>query len=117
MNPDGSDETRITDNPDFDHFHPYWSPDGGKIVFYSNRDGGDDEIYVMDVDGSNPTQLTSTFGDNFDPAWSPDGSKIAFVSSRDGLDDEIYVMDADGSNQPRLTDRRGPDQGACLVAR
>ena len=73
----------------------------GRIAFYSDRDG-DYEIYLMNGDGSNVTQLT--YNPAFDgvPGWSPDGSRIAFNSDRDG-DYEIYLMDADGSNVTQLT--------------
>jgi Tol biopolymer transport system component len=73
----------------------------GKIAFISSRDGNN-EIYIMDGDGSNQTRLTNNSADDRAPAWSADGSKIAFRSSRDG-NNEIYVMDGDGSNQTRLT--------------
>ena len=72
-----------------------------KIAFVSGRDGNN-EIYVMDADGSNQTRLTSNSEQDSYPSWSPDGSKIAFTSYRDG-NYEIYVMDADGSSQTRLT--------------
>jgi TolB-like protein len=69
----------------------------GRIAFMSNRDG-DYEIYVMDADGRNQTQLT--FNDDWDHsfAWSPDGRRIAFFKS-----DTIYVMEADGLNETQLT--------------
>ena len=73
----------------------------GKIAFYTNRDGNL-EIYVMDADGSNPTNLTNNAAADSSPGWSPDGTKIAFSSDRDG-NSEIWVMDADGSNPTRLT--------------
>ena len=38
---------------------PEWSPDGTRIAFITDRDGND-EVYVMGVDGSNPTRLTNT---------------------------------------------------------
>jgi TolB protein len=72
-----------------------------KIAFLSDRDGNY-EIYVMDVDGSNPTNLTNNPAEDVSPAWSPDGSKIAFLSDRDA-NYEIYVMDANGSNPTMLT--------------
>ena len=72
-----------------------------KIAFYSDRDGNY-EIYVMDADGSNPTNLTNNPANDGAQAWSPDGSKIAFGSSRDG-NMEIYIMDTDGSNPTNLT--------------
>jgi Tol biopolymer transport system component len=79
------------------------SSSSGRIAFASDRDG-DWEIFVMDADGRNQTQLTYN-GSNFGPptpSWSPDGHRIAFDSDRDG-DSEILVMDADGSNQTQLT--------------
>ena len=84
------------------HVEPYFSPDSSKIIFKSNRDGND-EIYIMKVDGSEQINLTNNqSGDRF-PCFSPDGSKIAFESDRDG-NSEIYIMDSDGRNQRRLTD-------------
>jgi erythromycin esterase-like protein/Tol biopolymer transport system component len=80
---------------------PKWSPGGGQIAFRSNRDGNN-EIYVMDADGSQQRNLTHHPASDTDPTWSPDGQKIAFVSDRDG-NEEIYVMEADGSNAVRLT--------------
>jgi Tol biopolymer transport system component len=69
----------------------------GKIAFVSNRDGND-EIYVMSVDGSSLKRLTNDPTNDQHPAWSSDGQRIAF--SRNG----IYVMNADGSSQTRLTE-------------
>ena len=101
MNPDGSNQTRLTNNAAHD-YSPYWSPDGSKIAFHSKRDGNE-EIYIMDADGSHKTNITNNSADDAVPSWSPDGTKIAFNSDRDG-NYEIYVMNADGSDQTRLTD-------------
>jgi TolB protein len=87
--------------------YPYWSPDGTRIVFQSNRTGND-EIYVMNADGSRVTRLTVTSHANGGPRWSPDGTRIVFVSERDG-NTEIYLMNADGSGQKRLTESPADD--------
>ena len=73
----------------------------GKIAFASNRDGNS-EIYIMNTDGSELTNLTNNPASDRYPSFSPDGKKIAFVSNRD-KNSEIYIMNADGSEQTRLT--------------
>ena len=84
---------------------PNWSPDGRRIAFSTNRDGND-EIYTMNGDGSNPTRLTNNAATDRNPSYSPDGLTIVFVSNRDG-NEEIYKMNNDGSNQIRLTNDAG----------
>ena len=59
-------------------------------------------IYVVNADGSSPTQVTNAKADDSEPAWSRDGKRLAFVRAIDG-NPEIYVVDADGSNENRLT--------------
>jgi TolB protein len=49
--------------------HPSWSPDGLHITFSSNRDG-QNEIYIMNWDGTGLKRLTYN-GGNTSPAWSP----------------------------------------------
>lgn len=89
---------------------PSWSPDGSRVVFYSERDGNS-EIYAMDADGGNQRRLTSTQSDEGYPSWSPDGHTIAFDTDRDG-NFEIYVMNADGTAPRRLTSSPGRDVSA-----
>ena len=72
-----------------------------KIAFMSRRDGNA-EVYVMNVDGTSPVNLTDHPEDDRAPTWSPDGTKIAFSSNRHGTE-EIYVMNADGTSLIRLT--------------
>ena len=95
----------------YNNWHPAWSPDGSRIVFHSDRDG-DDEIYLMNADGSGQTRLTFARGRDAHPTFSPDGRRIVFQSPRDSedpLEVEIYVMNADGSAQTRLTRNPGFD--------
>ena len=88
---------------------PTPTPAGGSIVFQTDRDGNN-EIYVMNSDGSNHTNLTSNSAEDHSPNWSLDGTKIAFVSDRDG-NQEIYVMNSDGSAQTRMTNNSANDTG------
>lgn len=80
----------------------------GKIAFITNRDGND-EIYLMNTDGSNLINLTNSPAFDWYPDWSPDGEKIIFGSYTDPKnpeDEDIYVINADGTNLKRLTDTR-----------
>jgi PKD repeat protein len=92
---------------------PAWSSDGTRIALVTDRDGNN-EIYVMNADGSGAFNLTNA-PDSAEsaPAWSPDGSRIAFVTDRDG-NDEIYVMNADGSGAFNLTN--APDSAESAPA-
>ena len=77
------------------------------VLFETNRNGNS-EIYVMNPDGSQQTNLTNDPDADYHAAWSPDGTEIAFVSYRDG-NSEIYTMNADGSNQTNLTSHEDSD--------
>ena len=103
MNADGSDQRAVASSFD----GPAWSPDGLKLAV------GDGAIYLINVDGSNRTQITQPADLNWDvdnsPAWSPDGSKITFTRSTEcffgGCEtSHLWVVNADGSNPMKLAD-------------
>lgn len=103
---DGSAPRNVTNHPAGDS-HPNWSPDGKHIIFCSTRgDGANDDIYVVNVDGTNLQRLTDNGAvwDTF-PSFSPDGRKIAFRrllrhTTPEGVlvNSEIMVMNSDGTN-------------------
>lgn len=97
MRLDGTGVSQLTDSQGGNHKVPRWNPDGTKIAFNGPPPpgpDGNDEIYVMNADGSNVVNITnSEFGD-INPVWSPDGTKIAFQYITDA-----WVMNADGSNR------------------
>jgi Tol biopolymer transport system component len=103
--------TRVTSQDTNDGW-PTWSPadapGGGRIAFHSERSGNWD-IWAINLDGSELSNLTHHPGDDRFPAWSPDGTKIAFTSKRDGNHD-IWVMNADGSDPVNISQARGRDQ-------
>ena len=109
INVDGSGLKRLTTNA-YVNAVTAWSPDGKQIAFSSYRDYvigpvGDLELFVMNADGTNITQLTDNFvDDEGDHAgWSPNGKLFAFSSRRDGGDLDIFVMNADGTGARQLT--------------
>src|SRR5205085_9423727 len=61
-----------------------------------------EEIYTMDTNGANQTNITNNAASDTRVAFSPDGSKIAFMTDRDG-NFEIYVMSPDGTGPTNLT--------------
>ena len=63
----------ITPGP-FSERNPAWSPDGQRIAFDSVRDGNND-VYTMDVDGSNLARLTTDPASDADPNWAPSGER------------------------------------------
>jgi TolB protein len=85
------------------------SPASGRIAFVSDRDGpdpvgnmGNQEIYIMNADGSGQQRLTHNDAADAAPAVSPDGRMIAFVSNRSGAP-ELFVMNVDGTGERQLT--------------
>ena len=72
------------------------------ILFITNRDGNN-EIYRMNVDGSNQQRLTNTAESEAQAIWSPDGSKILFTRRIGTNVQQIWMMNADGSNQTRIS--------------
>jgi TolB protein len=120
---------------------PAWSPDGSKVAFTSTRDsivvtwqetdddGGivtkselhvNNEIYVMNSDGTNQIRLTNDLGNNDSPDWSPDGTKIIFRSDRerDWSDptSQVWIMNPDGSNQTNLSSSGNGDYSASWAS-
>jgi hypothetical protein len=79
-------------------YEPAWSPAREQVTFVSD-DSGNNEIWVINRDGSGALQLTRDGHSWWDkhPSWSPDGSKIVFWSNRTG-NRQIWVMHADGNN-------------------
>lgn len=108
-NPDGSGATRLTNNPALDK-DARLNRGATRIVFASDRAGGDFDIFAMNADGSAVTALTNDSTPDQAPVWSPDGVRVAFESYRHGIDNgEVYVMNANGSGQTRLTNSPGYD--------
>ena len=112
---------RLSDSPGYDA-EAVVSPLGDKIAFTSVRNG-DLDIYTMNLNGGDVTQLTRELGYDGGPFFSADGKKIvyrayhpkterAIAEYKELLAEEkikpislqIWVMDTDGSHKHQLTD-------------
>ena len=88
----------------------------GKIAFSSNLTAGvgvdnpegDYEIFTIEPDGTNLTQLTRNATDDRMPDWSADGGRIAYAG-HDGNDYEIYTMSMVAGGVARVTDNDDDD--------
>ncbi len=69
VDPTGAVAQRLTNNTWEWDKHPTWSPDGGQIVFFSNRDSGRRQLWIMDADGGNQRNLSSNEYNDWDPIW------------------------------------------------
>ncbi|MFY0685288.1 MAG: PD40 domain-containing protein [Balneola sp.] len=100
INADGTEFRNLTNNLKL-HGHPAWSPDGKKLLFYISINGNAD-LYTMDVETGDLTQLTFDEPDQYIGRYSLDGTKIAYAGMING-DWEIFIMDADGNNKEQVT--------------
>ncbi len=85
----------------------------GQIAFASER-SGIPQIWLVDIDGANLTQVTNRQDGACQPAWSPDGSQLVFVSPCSKNQDRyenaaLYLINADGSAERQLTEGIGGD--------
>jgi len=105
MNSDGTNWKRLTHEKNKWDSVPAWSPDGEKIAFareYKDSEGVfQAEIWMMNSDGSEKTQIESLKGSN--PHFTPDG-RIVFSSEYKDKKSEISIADIDGNNIMQLTD-------------
>ena len=100
-NLNGTDERRLTASG-LDEWSAEWSPDGGTLLFLTERDGGstNSAIYRMNADGSNQRPLHDSSSYEWSPSWSADGAQVLFSRSAAGRNtdrDDIYIINADGS--------------------
>jgi Tol biopolymer transport system component len=73
----GGSPVNVTADSPADDWQAEFSPDGKRLAFRSERDGGG--IYIMDANGGSVQRLTTG---GFNPTWSPDGTEIAYSTAQ-----------------------------------
>ena len=92
----------------YDHNSPTWAPEGNSVLFTADYIGNAEldrtmaQVYEMNIETGEKSQLTDKRGPHNSPVISPDGNHIAFTGYEDEFIgyqlDELYLMDRDGSN-------------------
>ncbi|MGC4097536.1 MAG: hypothetical protein QM706_10500 [Nitrospira sp.] len=127
MSLDGTNVRRLTDDIGYDG-GAFFSPDSKRIVYRAAHptdpaevakykellaqrlvEPGQLEIFVMNADGSDKKQVTTTGASNFSPYFHPDGKRIIFSSNIETKGEggrpsfHLYLVRDDGTGLERLT--------------
>lgn len=117
MSTDGSNQTNLTNQPDWEDVKPAWSPDGEEIAFFRwnlltepDTEGGPAGLWAIKPDGSGERLLSADVEDAGllaePPVWSPDGSMIAY-SHLGG----IFVVNVEDGTLNKVADEAGDEFG------
>ena len=87
-------------------------PDGR--VLYTTRVKGDEDIWIVNGDGTGNRQLTMNARSSFSPVPTPDGRFIVFASTRSG-NTSLWRMDSEGGNVIPLTNDPGGETSPAIT--
>jgi len=101
---DGGKATRLTSEKG-EELHPKFSPDGKHVAFTAPYGDGNQDIYVMPVEGGTPFRVT--YHPSFDRIidWTPDGQSLLFASSRESYRNrfnQLYTISVKGGLAEKL---------------
>jgi len=99
---DGTGRRQIASVEAADLILDSWSPDGRKILYSASVDGNQD-VYVLDVAGGQPSRITIEASIEGSASWSRDGRSIYFGSTRAGSTPDIWRIPAGGGRAVRIT--------------
>jgi Tol biopolymer transport system component len=87
--------------------NPELSPDGRHLAF-NQQTGGNNDIWVLDMERRVPSRLTFDEGLDHSPLWSPDGSRLVFWSNRKGIRGVYEMLASGGGGEENLYERPEP---------
>jgi dipeptidyl aminopeptidase/acylaminoacyl peptidase len=106
MDPDGANQTNLTNTPELNEMGPAWSPDGTRIAYIEGT-SYTYTINVINADGTGQFAVVPIPSEQFGPTWSADGTQIAFARLVPGvvitLQFDILVINVDGTGETDLT--------------
>lgn len=91
---------------------PAISPDGSKISFAKFADSKTSHIWVMEIDGSNPRQISGNSKEfAVNPAWNPQGTKVVYQRYLPGKkkDFDLFIVNHDGGSLNQITNNKSED--------
>ncbi len=105
---EGGDATRVTEGLAYDT-QPRYSPDGSRVLFISDRSGGDN-IWTLELASGDTTQVTDGNGSSWmSPDWTPDGDYVVASKGSTRLGTvNLWMGHVDGGSGRML--REEPDQ-------
>jgi hypothetical protein len=92
---------------------PDFSPDG-KLIAFSGMRGSVADIFTVDLDSKEITNLTSDAFAQYAPTWAPDGKSIVYLTRVSG-NEKLFRMDANGANKVQLTFGTHDEGGAQFM--
>lgn len=115
MDDDGQNVRKLTNTPGCYNGGPFYSPDGKRVIFRSDRKKKDFlQIFVINTDGTGERALTDTQGVNWGPYWYKDNKHIIYAaadhsdpSARPNYD--LWWMNVDNGKKVRVTFAPGAD--------
>ena len=86
------------------------APSIGSWIAFNSRMGGNSDIYIVDTNGNNLTQLTTSSAHDLYPSWSPDGTQLVYQTNEGG-DQEVAIIGISGGSSYNLTNNGCNDWG------
>ena len=100
----GSEVTRITDDPDAIHNFGGWSNDGKKIAFTANRkDKANFHVYIRNMETGNENLVLEEPGYNLVAAWSPDNRYLVILRYHSNMNNDLYLLELENNELTFIT--------------